>query len=119
MAIDAACKVQLAKRALPVQAVLRITRACYLAGGQAAILPPYSLLTLGFSTPAKPCSLLRAWMGLAVSEWPPPAAGEAPQPLAAFDSLHRVEGTALVLLCSTDVEVSNCFAAFLCSMGVV
>lgn len=64
------------------------------------------------------CSLLRAWIGLAVSEWPPPAAGEAPQPLAAFDSLHHVEGTALVLLCSTDVEVgngwvSNDFVAFM------
>lgn len=50
-------------------------------------------------------SLLREWMGLAVSEWPAPAPGGAPAPLAAFDSLARVEGSALVLLCSTDVEV--------------
>ena len=40
-----------------------------------------------------------------MSEWAPPQAGEAAQPLAGFDSLHRVEGSALVLLCSTDVEV--------------
>lgn len=52
-----------------------------------------------------PRSLLREWIGLAVSEWPAPQAGEAPQPLAGFESIHRVEGTALVLLCSTDVEV--------------
>ena len=51
------------------------------------------------------CSLLREWIGLAVSEWAPPQPGEAAQPLAGFDSLHRVEGSALVLLCSTDVEV--------------
>ncbi|KAL4434374.1 hypothetical protein ABPG75_000815 [Micractinium tetrahymenae] len=50
-------------------------------------------------------SLLREWVGLAVSEWPAPQPGEVPQPLAGFDSLHRVEGAALVLLCSTDVEV--------------
>lgn len=50
-------------------------------------------------------SLLREWVGLAVSEWPAPRPGEATQPLAGFDSLHRVEGAALVLLCSTDVEV--------------
>lgn len=42
-----------------------------------------------------------------MSEWPAPQPGEAPQPLAGFDSLHRVEGAALVLLCSTDVEVSG------------
>lgn len=53
-----------------------------------------------------PCSLLREWIALAVSEWPAPQAGEVPQPLAGFESIHRVEGTALVLLCSTDVEVS-------------
>ena len=40
-----------------------------------------------------------------MSEWAPPQPGEAAQPLAGFDSLHRVEGSALVLLCSTDVEV--------------
>lgn len=57
------------------------------------------------STRRLPGSLLREWMALAVSEWPAPQAGEAPAPLAAFDSIHRVEGTALVLLCSTDVEV--------------
>ncbi|KAL4428595.1 hypothetical protein ABPG77_008907 [Micractinium sp. CCAP 211/92] len=50
-------------------------------------------------------SLLREWVGLAVSEWPAPQPGETPQPLAGFDSLHRVEGAALVLLCSTDIEV--------------
>ena len=49
-----------------------------------------------------------------MSEWvPPPALGEAvaagvAAPLAAFDSLHRVEGAALALLCATDVEVSHC-----------
>ncbi|PSC67904.1 furry homolog-like [Micractinium conductrix] len=50
-------------------------------------------------------SLLREWVALAVSEWPAPQPGEASQPLASFDSLNRVEGAALVLLCSTDVEV--------------
>lgn len=44
-------------------------------------------------------------MALAVCEWPAPLAGEAPRPLAGFESIHRVEGTALVLLCSTNVEV--------------
>lgn len=52
-------------------------------------------------------SLLREWVALAVSEWPAPQPGEASQPLASFDSLNRVEGAALVLLCSTDVEASR------------
>ncbi len=42
-----------------------------------------------------------------MSEWPAPQPGETPQPLAGFDSLHRVEGAALVLLCSTDIEVCS------------
>jgi hypothetical protein len=52
-----------------------------------------------------PCSLLREWIALAATEWPPPAPGGKTAPLSGFTSLPRVEGSALVLLCSTDTEV--------------
>ncbi|KAI3439023.1 hypothetical protein D9Q98_001435 [Chlorella vulgaris] len=50
-------------------------------------------------------SLLREWTTLAVGEWTTPQAGGRAKPLAGLESIHRVEGSALVLLCSPDVEV--------------